>query len=171
MGRMSNDDAVSALEGISKYFKNLLPRLLQLNDYMVRLAIMTIAQYLYGMYYRFGTKKGSSYIIKAETMNVVYAGTKYANIAGLIITARNGICHSVNSDDTNNTIKMLIENPLLIDFLKFEGLLDNDSNYVEPENGYTSVDNIDDWVHPSVIKTVKEVDNKFGTAISKMIGE
>lgn len=144
MGEIDENTAKSSLSGLAVIFKDLLPRLHNLGKYEIRVLILSIAQYLYCKYYTFGkyytNKKGVSvYNIDVNTMDRIYNDETLKQAARRLIITRNKIGHDINSEETNNYIRILSNSKSFTKLLVYEHLLDEYGQYIEPEGGEYSL--------------------------------
>lgn len=147
MGLVDESASSKGLRGALKFLREYVGKIVNKTvmsleeSYMV---IIVLGLYLYSKYYKCGTiqPNGHEYFIVAKVVKRLYINydTDLADFVSNIIITRNEAVHETWNINTNDDIKDILDNDLLIRLLRCEGIVDKDLNFVEPKGGkYTPV--------------------------------
>lgn len=177
MSDITLKDAIECLKGVLGYFRELLPEIKKLDEYKLRLFILALGTYLYGKYYISGNAvRGSSdkYTITAQTMTLVFPTDELSAIATKVVSVRNWVAHKPCNTETVKLLNDLTDNKMLYELLKYEKILDDELNFIEPDTDeYKPLSVKLDYREEKrkLKESKKDSDKSFIDAIAKMSGK
>lgn len=136
MGWVNPNEIKDGLCGVLLFFRRYVSKLKALGECQSYMLIIVLGSYLYYKYYLYSTKrKGLSFWVDASTMKLAYSDQTLSDIAGSIIKARNAAAHEPFTETTDKLVGSIAKSDDLIKLLKYEGIIDEDGNFIEPEGG------------------------------------
>lgn len=167
MGLVEFNEAVNGLNGSLKYLREHIGHMINktvTNMEEAYLTVIVLGLYLYSKYYKCGDKQEDTnkYSVTAHTVKSLYAlhDDTIASFVVKIVRARNTAAHATWNEYANADVMDIINSDLLIRFLRCEGIVDKNLNFIEPKGGkYKSVSDIDE-AHELIKIMVDRIDTE-----------